>query len=157
MAEKGAIANIVYLVVGRGEMQESLDGLISVYGLKEHVKLAGFRSDIDELCEIADCFVHPSVREGLGIAPLEAMAAGLPMISADVNGIKDYTKDKVTGCCIDPADVDQMVLAIKKMHEDEDFRKKCIANNLRIAKKFDIRNLKDIMSEIYQGGGDFVQ
>ncbi len=153
MAEKGAIANIVYLVVGRGEMQESLDGLISVYGLKEHVKLAGFRSDIDELCEIADCFVHPSVREGLGIAPLEAMAAGLPMISADVNGIKDYTKDKVTGCCIDPTDVDQMVLAIKKMHEDEDFRKKCIANNLRIAKKFDIRNLKDIMSEIYQGGG----
>lgn len=153
MAEKGAIADIVYLVVGRGEMQESLDGLISVYGLKEHVKLAGFRSDIDELCEIADCFVHPSVREGLGIAPLEAMAAGLPMISADVNGIKDYTKDKVTGCCIDPTDVDQMVLAIKKMHEDEDFRKKCIANNLRIAKKFDIRNLKDIMSEIYQGGG----
>ena len=78
---------------------------------------------MDELCETVDCFVHPSVREGLGIAPLEAMAAGLPLITATVNGIKDYTEDGVSGCCIAPNDVDAMVIAITRMKNDKTFRR----------------------------------
>lgn len=156
MRKEKTIGNIVYLAVGQGDMQEEFKCLVKKYGLEDHVKFLGFRTDIDELCEVADCFVHPSIREGLGIAPLEAMAAGLPLISSSVNGIKDYTRDGVSGCCIDPTSVDQMVAAIKKMRDDEEFRFKCGANNILTAKNFDIQNTDKIMrslySEIFRGG-----
>ena len=152
MKEAGEIANIIYLAVGKGDQEEEFRKLISEYGLEAHIKLLGFRTDIDELCETADCFVHPSIREGLGIAPLEAMAAGLPLISTNVNGIKDYTEDGISGCCINPTDVDSMLKAIMHMRNDEEFRLFCASNNYKTAKTFDIRNSNEIMSKVYEGG-----
>lgn len=151
MNQDGNIDNIVYLIVGKGNQEEKFKRLINEYNLQNHIKLLGFRTDIEELCKTVDCFVHPSIREGLGIAPLEAMAAGLPLISAAVNGIKDYTEDGVSGCCVDPVNVDAMVGAIKKMHDDEAFRERCASNNRRTVKTFDIRNTNEIMSEVYRG------
>jgi glycosyltransferase involved in cell wall biosynthesis len=150
--EEGNIDDIVYLAVGKGDQEEEFRRLIREYGLDDHIKLLGFRADIDELCEIVDCFVHPSIREGLGIASLEAMAAGLPLISANVNGIKDYTEDGVSGYCIDPTNVDAMVKAIKHMYDDETFRNNCASNNFKTAKTFDIRHTDEIMSDVYRGG-----
>lgn len=145
-------AHIYYLAVGQGELKDEYEKMIQSYGLTDHVKLLGFRSDIGELCETVDCFVHPSVREGLGIAPLEAMASGLPLISTYVNGIKDYTENGKSGVCInDPTDVSAMVNAIIKMYKEPEFRKSCGTNNYEIAKKFDINRTDEIMSEIYRG------
>ncbi|QFJ56086.1 glycosyltransferase [Pseudobutyrivibrio xylanivorans] len=152
MKAEGTLGNIVYLAAGRGTQEEEFKLLIKEYDLEDNVKLLGFRSDIDELCEAVDCFVHPSIREGLGIAPLEAMAAGLPLISADVNGIRDYTEDGVSGCCINPSDVAAMVNAIKRMRDDMEFRNSCAANNSRTAKIFDIRNTNEIMEQVFKGG-----
>lgn len=152
MKEVGSIDNTVYLVVGKGDQEDEFRGLIKEYELQDHIKLLGFCTDIDELCETVNCFVHPSVREGLGIAPLEAMAAGLPLISAAVNGIKDYTEDGVSGCCVDPTDVDAMVTAITRMKNDKTFRECCASNNFKTARTFDIRNTNEIMSEVYRGG-----
>lgn len=91
-----------------------------------------------------------TVREGLGIAPLEAMAGGLPLISSYVNGIKDYTENGVSGCClIDPLSVEEMKKAIQKMYENVEFRKKCGINNLKTVKRFDIKNTDEIMKDIY--------
>ena len=152
MKAEGSIKNIIYLAVGKGDQEGIFKQLIKEYGLEEHVKLLGFRTDIDELCETVDCFVHPSIREGLGIAPLEAMAAGLPLISASVNGIKDYTEDGVSGCCVNPTDINEMISAIKRMHQDRSFREKCASNNWKTAKTFDIKNTDEIMKKIYEAG-----
>ncbi len=144
--------HIYYLCVGQGELEEKYRMLINKYGLDSHVKLLGFRSDIGELCETVDCFVHPSVREGLGIAPLEAMASGLPLISTYVNGIKDYTENGKSGVCItDPTDVSAMVSAIIKMYKEPEFRKSCGSKNYENAKNLDINRTDEIMSERYGG------
>lgn len=150
MKTEGDLGNIVYLAVGEGYMREEFEALIKKYALEDCVHLLGYRTDIDELCEITDCFVHPSVREGLGIAPLEAMAAGLPLISANVNGIKDYTEDGVSGCCINPTSVDDMAWSISKMRYDSVFRESCGSNNKKIVNRFDIKNSLEIMHSVYQ-------
>lgn len=129
--------SIFYIIVGTGINQTKYEKMISEYGLQNNIKLIGYRNDIDELCKSADCFVHPSIREGLGIAPLEAMASGLPLIAADINGIKDYAIDGVTGYCVDPRNVDQLCSAILKMKNDDDFRESCARNNIKIAQQFD--------------------
>ena len=151
MKAEGSIGNIVYLAVGKGDSQEIFEQLVKKNRLEDHIKLLGFRTDIDELCETVDCFVHLGVREEFGIAPLEAMAAGLPLISV-IDGIKDYTENDVSGCCVNPLDVNTMVDAIKRMRDDKGFRIQCGANNLKAVKTFDIRNINEIMSEVYRGG-----
>ena len=150
MKEEGTIDNIVYLIVGKGDQEGEFKRIIKESDLQNHIKLLGYRTDIDELCGTVDCFVHPSIREGLGIAPLEAMAAGLPLISAAINGIKDYTEDGVSGCCVDPVNVDAMVAAITRMRNDDSFRKICASNNIKTVKTFDVRNTNEIMSEVYR-------
>lgn len=141
--------DIVYLIAGVGELHDQYQEVIDKNGMTDNIKLLGYRTDIPELCEIADCFVHPSVREGLGIAPLEAMACGLPLISADINGIKDYTENGVTGCCVNPRSVEDMKNAIMKMYEDKVFRDECGKNNVQAVKAFGIENTERIMKNIY--------
>ncbi len=150
MKKEGKLGNTKYFAVGKGDKQSEFEHRIHELQLDSNVFLLGFRSDIIELCAVADCFVHPSVREGLGIAPLEAMAAGLPLISANINGIKDYTENGVTGCCIEPTNVNEMVSAIIKMKNDKTFRDRCGKNNREIVKKFDKSNIEQIMKEVYE-------
>lgn len=143
--------NIYYCIAGTGNSKSEYETLIKKYHLQKNVFLLGYRSDIPELLSVTDCFVHPSVREGLGMASLEAMAAGLPLISSYIHGIKDYTKDGVSGCCCkDPLNVKEMKKAIIRMREDEDFRKGCGKNNRIIVKKFSIEKTGSIMHSIYQ-------
>ena len=143
------IPKIVYLIAGAGELHDHYQEIIDKNGMSDNIKLLGYRTNISELCEIADCFVHPSVREGLGIAPLEAMACGLPLISADINGIKDYTEDGVTGCCVNPHSIEEMKNAILEMYEDKAFRDECGKNNVRAVKAFSIENTGNIMRNLY--------
>lgn len=143
-------SKIIYLLVGRGELEGEYRRLIRSYGLEKNIKLLGFRSDIDELCKAADCFIHPSVREGFGIAPMEAMASGLPLISADVNGIRDYAENGVTGICVNPVSENEVADAVNTMFVDEEFRKRCGKYNAEKAKKYDIGKTNKIMKKLYQ-------
>ena len=123
---------------------------IKEYGLEKNIRLLGFRDDVDKLCKYANCFVHPSIREGLGIAPLEAMASGLPLISANINGMKDYTTQRKTGFCIHPTAVDEMASAIDYIYTNKDFAAQCAKHNQIVAKKYDITQSQAIMRDIYK-------
>lgn len=142
--------NIYYVIAGTGELYDDYLKDINAYGISKQVLLLGPRTDVEELCKAADVFIHPSIREGLGIAPLEGMASGLALISSYVNGIKDYTKDGITGCCIKkPLNVQEMKSAILKMRNNDKFRISCAQYNKEIAKKFDVEISKQITKKIY--------
>lgn len=66
---------------------------------KEHVdlRLMGLRNDIPQICKCADIGVLPSLREGLGLAGIEMIASGLPVVASNVHGIVDYVKEGVNG------------------------------------------------------------
>lgn len=153
MKKKQGVEGIVYLIVGEGELYDSFLKRIKNEKISNSIRLLGFRTDINELCKISDCFVHTSIREGLGIAPLEAMASGLPLISTNVNGMKDYTEDGKSGCCINPHSMAEMISAVEKMKNDKNFRNSCSINNVKIASLFDIKKTNAIMENIYSENG----
>jgi glycosyltransferase involved in cell wall biosynthesis len=76
--------NAVLLLVGDGSLRKDIEEQINIYGLKDNVRLLGNRKDISELLNAMDVFVFPSHYEGLGIALIEAQAAGLSCFISDV-------------------------------------------------------------------------
>ena len=92
---------IKLLICGVGDNYQHLIEFVSSNNMEDQVYLLGLRNDVDMLMNCADVFVHPSFREGLGIAPLEAMASGLPIITSDRHGLRDFSVDGVTGYIID--------------------------------------------------------
>lgn len=86
-----------YLIVGFGEEKDRLTRLVREFGLERAVIFAGYRSDVKELLHCVDAFVFPSIQEGLPVALMEAMAAGLPIVASRIRGNVDLIEDGVNG------------------------------------------------------------
>ncbi len=112
------------------------------------VIFAGHRSDIPQVCNCADIGVLPSTREGLGLAGVEMMSAGVPLVTSDVHGIKDYMTDGKTGFMCDPYDADAFAEGIRKLCDPvarNSLRENCIAS----AARFDIAVSREQRKQIY--------
>lgn len=154
--------NIYYLIAGQGALKKEYKHLIKSYNMQENIKLLDYRTDIDELCEIADCFIHTAFHEGLSVALLEAMASGLPVIGSDVRGVRDLVEHGKGGICVNPKSVDEVKNAIQKMYYNKSFRDSCGYFNMKEVKQYCIKNVDKIMQKNYakqeqklvRGGGD---
>ena len=78
-------------------------------------KMLGFRKDMPMIYHCADIGVLPSTREGLGMVGLQALAAGVPLVTSNVHGIVDYMVEGKTGYMVSPYDVSGFADAIKKL------------------------------------------
>lgn len=78
--------NAKLLFVGDGVLRQELESYCADLGLKNNVIFLGFRQDVAELLGCADIFVLSSLTEGISLALLEAMSAGLPVVATDVGG-----------------------------------------------------------------------
>lgn len=83
---------IHYMIAGEGPLRGYLLKKAKELDIGERLHLLGYRKDTPELYKAADCFVHPSLREGLPTALTEAAAAGLPLICSDIRGNRDITE-----------------------------------------------------------------
>lgn len=141
--------NIYYVICGKGPLERYLNKISIDLGIANNVVLLGFRSDIAELCNVADIGAFPSKIEGLGLAGIEIMAAGVPLVSSNVHGIIDYVVDGETGFLCDPDDVDGFSNAIYLLANNDKLRnimrKKC----LEAVKPFELHHALNAMWRIY--------
>lgn len=142
--------NIYYVICGEGPMKNYLSEIAIRLGVENQVKLLGFRKDIADICMVSDLFMFPSHREGLGMAALEAMASGLPVISSNVHGINDYSIDGKTGFSCSPEDVNGFAEKILKVVTDLGLRDKMGNYNRQVVKKYDIKYSTMILNNIYK-------
>ncbi|MCJ8341349.1 MAG: glycosyltransferase [Cetobacterium sp.] len=142
--------NIYYLIIGEGKSKKKYENLIKKNKLEQNVFLLGKKSNIEYFCKISDIIIHPSIREGLGIAALEGMASGLPLIASNINGIKDYAINKKTGYNINPKNIEEIKKAIIDLAENPVLRKKYGKYNQKKVKEFDIKKTSEIMYSLYK-------
>lgn len=100
------------LLIGDGELREELQAQTRKAGLDEHIHFLGFRQDIPDLLAASDYFVLPSLWEGLPMALVEAMAAGLPIVATEVSGTKQVMVSGETGLLVPPGDARQLAEAM---------------------------------------------
>lgn len=141
--------NIYCIICGQGKLENYLRKLINDLGLVKQVKLVGYRRDIDEISKAADMFAFLSYREGLSVALMEAMAAGLPVVCSNIRGNSDLIEEGNGGYLIKPNDIDSFANSIKILFKNPELRVKLGEFNKNAIKKYDINNIKKSMEEIY--------
>jgi len=119
------------LIVGEGKMQQRLLDLTKDLGLGDKVFFLPSAIDTQEIFSVMDIFVLPSLKEGLGLSLMEAMARGLAVIGSDVGGIKNLIQDKENGLLVSPADTKQLSEAILALLQDS-ARREYLGNHARI-------------------------
>ena len=146
----------IHLVLcGNGILLEELQQQCRENGVEERVHFAGYRRDIPNVMKDSDLYLFPSKREGLGLAGIEAMASGLPVVSSNINGILDYMIEGKTGHMCDPNDADAFARAILDLYHDPDKRREIGAFNVEQAKNFDQAHSAAALEEGYRQLLDF--
>lgn len=140
---------VYYAICGKGPLREHLENLANGLQVGDRVKFLGFRKDIPELCNTADISAFPSRIEGLGLAGIEAMAAGVPLVSSNVHGILDYVTDGKTGYAKNPDDVYGFAKAISILADNDELRTSMTSNCYNAVAPFEMENALRTMWAIY--------
>lgn len=105
--------NVFYVIAGTGNLKDEYQMLINRLGLSTQIFLLGFRKDVVQLYNAADVYILPSVREGLNVSLMEAMASGLPCIVSDIRGNRDLIIDEKGGYLIHSNKTEEWIKIIK--------------------------------------------
>jgi glycosyltransferase involved in cell wall biosynthesis len=139
------------LVVGNGPARESLESLSQQLGLSPWVRFAGTRMDIPRILPLVDVFVLPSLYEGFGIAILEAMAAGKPVVATTVGGIPEFVVPGETGILVEPGNAAALAEAIRSLLGDpEQARQMGIRGRGRVLAGYQISSVIRRHEQVYE-------
>ena len=140
------------LIAGAGPEQEALEQQVASLSLQASVRLLGRRNDAPDLLGLADAFVLPSRREGMGVAALEAMAVGCPVVASRVGGLQITVKDELTGLLVPPEDPQALTEALARLLTDAELRQQMGLQGIEhIGERFHIRNQVDRYEQVYAG------
>lgn len=137
-----------YAICGRGPLREQLAELARKLGIEKQVHFLGYRKDMGAVYAAADLLAHPSRREGLGLAPLEAMHCGLPVLASDTRGIRDYGDREFL---FPPEDAAGFAHAIAELKADREKRCLCGSRNRQAAAPYVLENVKTEILTLLEG------
>lgn len=141
------------VICGEGDEYKTLITTVNEYNLNDRVLFLGFRRDVPRILCAGDIFVFPSLWEGLGLAGIEAMYSGLPVIGSNRQGIKDYVIENETGFLFEPGDYSELAIKIRTLVDDEELRRKMANKGRRVCLKYSVENSINELNKIYQKEG----
>jgi glycosyltransferase involved in cell wall biosynthesis len=147
LAEAGSPARLVS--VGRGPLDASLRAARDAAGLTDRVQFLGLRTDVHRLMAGADVFVLPSHQEGLPVALMEAMSAGLPVVATAVGGVPGVVRDGVEGFIVPPGRDDLMADALERMVRDVELRTRMGVAARERSAQFDVARAVHVIEDTY--------
>lgn len=139
--------NSVFAFVGEGFLHDELMAKVRRLGLQHRVLFLGPRNDVPGLLAAADIFVQPSIWEGLSIALLEALFAGLPVIATRVEGVVDVVEDGRSALLVASGNSSELTRAIDRLLKDKQLRNQlAMAGRQLVQSKYTL----DAMCEAYE-------
>lgn len=144
------IPGVVFVICGEALTDDDTKQQLIELALENNVdlRLLGHRNDIPELCKCSDIGVLPSLREGLGLAGIEMLASGMPIVASGIHGIVDYVEDGYNGFLADPLNSKDFADKIKKLHDPE-VRNRLSLNCYASTEPFNIEKAKESIQKIY--------
>ncbi len=139
-----------FLIVGDGELKDSLKKQIKQLHLEKHVILTDFRRDVLSLLKSFDLFVMSSVTEGLGTSVLDAMACERAVVATRAGGLPEIVEDKTTGLLVPIRDPGELAEAIVNLLNDSPRRARYGEAGLtKVRQLFSADRMVDETLEVY--------
>ena len=138
------------MVIGDGPDKDDAENLCEELGILEKVVFFGRSNEIDKILCFSDLFLLPSETESFGLAALEAMASGVPVISSNTGGIPEVNVNGVTGFLSDVGDVEDMSKNAIHILSNEARLKQFKKNAKERSYKFDIHNIVPKYEKLYE-------
>jgi glycosyltransferase involved in cell wall biosynthesis len=114
------------VIVGWGDLDAALKAQAKELGIADRVCFTGARLDVPEVLATFDVFGFASIHEAQGIAILEGMAAGIPVVAPAIDGIPDVVKHEHTGLAVPPRDPAALAAAILRLHDEPELGKRLV-------------------------------
>lgn len=149
------LTQIIYGFLGSGNQEALLRRQVRHLGLEENVRFYGYREDVRPYLQAADVLMFPSIREGLGMAALEVLATGLPVIASENRGTREYMQPGQNGyLCRTIKDYAVRIEQLYRERKDwsENFKKR--AEIRKSVGRFEKSFSAEIMRRIYEKAAD---
>jgi len=117
-AQVRADAPLYLLLVGGGELEDAVREQVAALGLESRVRFLGVRADVADILRASDVFVLSSRVEGNPLSVMEAMAAGLPVVSTAVGGVPELVREGATGLLVPSEDAGALARALQALVDD---------------------------------------
>jgi glycosyltransferase involved in cell wall biosynthesis len=141
------LTGVHLLLAGDGPLRPKMEVVATSLGIRERVHFLGRRADVASLLRMADVYVQSSHFEGFGIAAVEAMASGLPVVASAVPGLSDVVGD--AGLLVPPGNVDALTAALRRVLESKSLRSELRRKSLERAQQFSIQQCADAYLSLY--------
>jgi len=141
--------SIKLVLVGEGSNMLSNKKYVYEHNLNKNVLFLGQRNDVPLLFTIANVSLSSSLREGLPVNVMEAMASGLPLIVTKCRGNIDLVQDGVNGFVVENNDPDTFAEAVIKLYNDRDLQKSMGQNSYEKIQNYSIEIVQKVMADIY--------
>ncbi len=138
------------MMVGDGPEKEKAELLCAQLGITDKVIFFGNSNEIDQILQHSDLFLLPSETESFGLAALEAMACGVPVISSNSGGLAEVNLEGYSGYLSDVGNVTEMAANALQILQDPIRLQEFKTNALKTAEKFDIQHILPLYEAIYQ-------
>jgi len=138
------------MMVGEGPEQKPAERLARKLGISDKVIFLGNSNEIDKILCFSDLFLLPSETESFGLAALEAMASGVPVVSSNTGGIPEVNQNGVTGFLSDVGDIEAMAKGAIYILGNPDRLKEFKDNAKRVSKNFSISEIVPQYEAIYR-------
>ena len=145
------------IMVGQGPEREMAEELVHDLGLEEKVLFLGESHEIDKVLSYSDLFLLPSEKESFGLAALEAMVNGVPVISTNSGGLPEVNKEGFSGFLSDVGEVEEMAANALTILENDETLKQFKENARKQSFIFDIYSVVPLYEDLYQNALDSVQ
>ena len=138
------------IMVGDGPERETADQLCKDLGIKSKVLFLGNTSDIDRILCMSDLFLLPSASESFGLSALEAMAAGVPVVSSNAGGLSEVNEEGVSGYLCPIGDVATMAARAIYILEDTTRLAQFKKGARKVAERFDENKIIPMYEALYK-------
>jgi glycosyltransferase involved in cell wall biosynthesis len=139
-----------FFLAGDGEMRAEVTRAIDAAGLRDAIRLLGWRQDVPDLLAATDVFLLTSLFEGLPRAVLQAMAAAVPVVVTDTGGTAEVVVDGVTGYLVPSSDPGAAAAAVVRLAAEPEKRKTFgTAGRMKLGAEFDIRRMVPTLEALY--------
>lgn len=143
--------DFLFVIVGKGTIQDQLEELTMQLGITDHVLFTGFvlDEDLPYFYKLSKCFIIASIAELLSLAALQAMASGLPVIAAKAGALIELVRDGINGYLFAAGDIPAMAEGITMVLSQEELNKSMRQKSLEHVQQHDIYKTLESFEKLY--------